>query len=264
MEKKKVEKAKSVIIVILLIIILAFVIYEINKSRYNQVSDIYQNLVSNATKEIESKEVNVVNEVNEVSEVKNEKPITSKKIASGEYRYPLITNSLNDIDVLFVTNATVNDDKTITLDGVIYTRYLLSAEEMNEVIKNGQIVLQDITYKVEYNAEDDSYWCLEGDEEYPLYVLKKFGDSSSYELSCLAQISTCYRLTDSYRTIVIPEDLVIAFDFADVESMTAKEYFENIEPLDPENTFTPLSDRTFSFVIENGVCTEIINNLTSI
>ena len=255
MEKKKVEKAKSAIIVILLIIILAFVIYEINKSRYNQVSDIYQNLVSNATKEIESKEV---------SEVIDEKPITSKKIASGEYRYPLITNSLNDIDVLFVTNATVNDDKTITLDGVIYTRYLLSAEEMNEVIKNGQIVLQDITYKVEYNAEDDSYWCLEGDEEYPLYVLKKFGDSSSYELSCLAQISTCYRLTDSYRTIVIPEDLVIAFDFADVESMTAKEYFGKIEPLDPVDTFTPLSDRTFSFVIENGVCTEIINNLTSI
>ena len=255
MEKKKVEKAKSVIIVILLIIILAFVIYEINKSRYNQVSDIYQNLVSNATKEIESKEV---------SEVKDEKPITSKKIASGEYRYPLITNSLNDIDVLFVTNATLNDDKTITLDGVIYTRYLLSAEEMNEVIENGQIVLQDKTYKVEYNAEDESYWCLEGDEEYPLYVLKKFGDSSSYELSCLAQISTCYRLTDSYRTIVIPEDLVIDFDFADVESMTAKEYFGKIEPLDPVDTFTPLSERTFSFVIENGVCTEIINNLTSI
>ena len=255
MEKKKVEKAKSAIIVILLIIILAFVIYEINKSRYNQVSDIYQNLVSNATKEIESKEV---------SEVIDEKPITSKKIASGEYRYPLITNSLNDIDVLFVTNATLNDDKTITLDGVIYTRYLLSAEEMNEVIENGQIVLQDKTYKVEYNAEDESYWCLEGDEEYPLYVLKKFGDSTSYELSCLAQISTCYRLTDSYRTIVIPEDLVIAFDFADVESMTAKEYFGKIEPLDPVDTFTPLSDRTFSFVIENGVCTEIINNLTSI
>ncbi|MBR3512160.1 MAG: hypothetical protein IKN74_04295 [Clostridia bacterium] len=255
MEKKKVEKAKSAIIVILLIIILAFVIYEINKSRYNQVSDIYQNLVSNATKEIESKEVN---------EVKDEKPITSKKIASGEYRYPLITNSLNDIDVLFVTNATLNDDKTITLDGVIYTRYLLSAEEMNEVIENGQIVLQDKTYKVEYNAEDESYWCLEGDEEYPLYVLKKFGDSTSYELSCLAQISTCYRLTDSYRTIVIPEDLVITFDFADVESMTAKEYFGKIEPLDPVDTFTPLSDRTFSFVIENGVCTEIINNLTSI
>lgn len=255
MEKKKVEKAKSAIIVILLIIILAFVIYEINKNRYNQVSDIYQNLVSNATKEIESKEV---------SEVKDEKPITSKKIASGEYRYPLITNSLNDIDVLFVTNATLNDDKTITLDGVIYTRYLLSAEEMNEVIENGQIVLQDKAYKVEYNAEDESYWCLEGDEEYPLYVLKKFGDSTSYELSCLAQISTCYRLTDSYRTIVIPEDLVITFDFADVESMTAKEYFGKIEPLDPVDTFTPLSDRTFSFVIENGVCTEIINNLTSI
>jgi len=255
MENKKIEKAKSAIIVILLIIILAFVIYEINKSRYNQVSDIYQNLVSNATKEIESKEV---------SEVKDEKPITSKKIASGEYRYPLITNSLNDIDVLFVTNATLNDDKTITLDGVIYTRYLLSAEEMNEVIENGQIVLQDKTYKVEYNAEDESYWCLEGDEEYPLYVLKKFGDSTSYELSCLAQISTCYRLTDSYRTIVIPEDLVITFDFADVESMTAKEYFGKIEPLDPVNTFTPLSERTFSFVIENGVCTEIINNLTSI
>jgi len=255
MENRKIEKAKSAIIVILLIIILAFVIYEINKSRYNQVSDIYQNLVSNATKEIESKEV---------SEVKDEKPITSKKIASGEYRYPLITNSLNDIDVLFVTNATLNDDKTITLDGVIYTRYLLSAEEMNEVIENGQIVLQDKTYKVEYNAEDESYWCLEGDEEYPLYVLKKFGDSTSYELSCLAQISTCYRLTDSYRTIVIPEDLVITFDFADVESMTAKEYFGKIEPLDPVNTFTPLSERTFSFVIENGVCTEIINNLTSI
>ena len=191
-------------------------------------------------------------------------------------KYTEITEELENGSCLFITKAIKNDNDTYTLQGVIFSHYLLSQNEVDEIVRKGTMDIENKTYRIEIvsNREDNSsdsryvYLKLYSDNDQsdnPMYSIIK--DSSLYYLERTGvQLSYVWKMSNEYRQITVDKDTICEMgEFYDPYGLidnpkTVEELYESMfkayeNKLDPNST-NPIPSYTFEF--ENGKCVKII------
>lgn len=248
MEGKKLISVKvstllliAIIIILILIGILFFIQY-INKGDDTSQSNVNSTIDENTS--------NTNSTANTVSN-----SIDNPSVISTQYEE--ITSNLDGIDVLFVTDALNNGDDTYTLQGVIYTQYTLSQTELDEIILEKQLEVNGTFLNLQ---ETDGNYSLVDNTGTVVYHIVKSSDDSYY-LESPTEISNVWKLTDDYMEITVLADTPCSL--LDGSTTTVSEYFSDYTSDLPTNTTNPNSQNCYTFNFENGICTEIVNALTS-
>ena len=194
------------------------------------------------------------------SETRKLKPIS---------KYEKITEELNGIDVLYVTDVIDNKD-SYTLRGVIYTQYLLSNSEFEQIIENGSMTLEGSKYIIEKVTSSDDYYenyqfyLFPEGENYPVFKVNRASGKGYYIETILYEVPDVWKLTDRYKEITITKDLKCKMESERDEGYKlVTDVFKNYKSSTPENTIRPDKDKTFTFKFENGKCVELISEFTS-
>lgn len=246
MEKKKKLLSFIILVMIIIIAIMGYLIYSLYRDK------------TTTKEEIDSLKSQINNLEDETT---NENNNFVDNVENGDNKYIEITNELEGIDVLYVTNVIKNNDDTYTLQGVIYTQYTLTDSELQEAINKGSIKINNKDYKIRNNSKEYDLYDSEQNEIY--YKIKK-SDKDRYYLEAQAQISDVWKLTNIYKEINISKNTKCSmlFDY-DEKYNTVKDVFEGYQKEEAIDTTNPNSKRTFKFKFENGKCTEVINTFTS-
>ncbi len=269
MEKKNnVSNILYIMIILLLVIIIILMGYQLSQVKNSNAESIHElqnNLSSKETQinTLQDKISSISNTLdNTVPDENNSNTATQNTSivdsTSDTHNYSQITQELDGIDVLYVTNAEKNNDNSYTLQGVIYTQYTISANELNQILDSNSIQLDKKNYLVKPNGNEFDVY---DSSNYVLYKIKA-KNSKEYYLECQAQLSDVWKLTTNYKEIVIPGNTICAGGFE--PDTTVAENFKNYTPSTPEETTSPDASKTYSFIFQNGKCTKVVNALTSI
>lgn len=250
-EKKSLKMSLSNVLLfisIIVILIMGYFIYKI----YNEKT-IATTEIDNLNNKISSLESIIVNKLQE----------TNINTETSDNKYTKITDDLEGIDVLYVTNV-VNNNDTYTLRGVVYTQYTLSNDELQQIINKGTMKINDKNYIIKNSKTSNEYDLYEANSENPLYKIKQT-NSNNYYLEAQAQISDVWKLTDEYREITVSSDTKCSMIFDHEEKYnTVEDVFKNFEETKPIETTNPDADKTFTFEFENGKCVKVVSILTSV
>lgn len=250
-EKKSFKMSLSNVLLflaIIVILIMGYFIYKIYNEKIIATTEI-----DNLNKKISGLESIIVNELKE----------TNINTETSDNKYTKITEDLEEIDVLYVTDV-INNNDTYTLRGVLYTRYTLSNEELQKILNKGTMKINDKNYTIKNSKDSNEYDLYELNSESPLYKIKQI-NSNSYYLEAQSQISDVWKLTDEYREITVSSNTKCSMFFDDEKKYnTVKDVFENFDKTQPAETTNPDADKTFTFKFENGKCVEVNSVLTSI
>mgnify|MGYP004500436961 CR=1 FL=1 len=175
----------------------------------------------------------------------------------------LITEELSGIDVLYVTDA-IKKDNYYTLKGVIYTAYALTDQEVSDMVKNGTYTVNNKTYTVKYNKEDNSYGLYEKKDNYQMYKIVKVG--SYYYMELQAQVDNVWKKTKVHKEIVVSSNTPVTIGY-DTSSRykTADDVFKNFKsPTTIPDTTNPPFYYSFKFNFKDGKCVGLYNVITGI
>ena len=119
------------------------------------------------------------------------------------------------------------------------------------------------TYTIKRSNEYETYDLYDKQYEFPVYKIKQ-SNSTSYYLESQSQLADVWKLTDEYRKITISKDTPAEMNF-DMDELykTAEDVFKDFKSSSPENTYHPNDNNTFIFEFDNGKCTKVISELTS-
>lgn len=258
-EKKSLTISLSTFFLLLAIIVICVMGYFVYKL-YNERT-IATEEISNLNNQIGGLE-NTVNVLQEsIDNVSNNSQSNNNEISDNKYTE--ITDELEGIDVLYVTNAINNNDDTYTLKGVLYTQYTLSEAELQQIIDKGYMEINGERYVIK-NNDSNEYDLYQSNVDYPLYKIKPI-NSNSYYLEAQAQISDVWKLTDEYKEITVSGNTKCSM-FSDYEEEynTVEDVFNDFDETEPIETTNPNSEKTFTFKFENGECVEIIGAFTAV
>lgn len=262
-EKNNKNHVLYLIIIVLLIIIIAMLWYQLSQVNNSNTESIgqLQNNLSAKDSQIATLENTLDNLTNTAENTTSSTTTnnTSNTSKTNSTNYTEITNALNGIDVLYVTNAIENSDSTYTLQGVIYTQYTLSKDELNSIQKAGSMKLDGNTYTVKPNGNE---YDVSDSTDYVLYKIKS-KNSNEYYLERQAQLSDVWKLSNEFREITVASNLTCTGLGYESDTTIAK-YFKNYTSSTPVETTTPDATKTFSFTFQNGKCTKVVNELTSL
>lgn len=233
-----------VVILIIVMVVMGYMIYQMNfemKQLTEKVKakDTVANINDAAidTNDADTDTNDVVADVKETVE------------KTSDSKYSEITKELEGIDVLFVTDAIENSDETYTLKGVIYTQYTISYEELSDILEKGSMTIGNKEYTIKNSDNANEYDLFEKNKEFALYKLKMI-NSNEYCLETQAQVSDNWKLTEEYRQITVPSDMLCTEAAGDT---TVEEVFKNYKKVTPTETkIIPDGRNTFRFVFENG------------
>lgn len=261
-EKKSLKISLSTLLFFLAIIVIVVMGYFIYKF-YNEKTTATEE-ITNLNNQISSLEstVNRLQEtINNVSNTINNSQ--SNNTETSDNKYTKITDNLEGIDVLYVTNV-VNNNNTCTLIGLLYTQYTLSHAELQQIINKGSMKINNENYIIKNSETSNEYDLYESNAEFPLYKIKQT-NSNNYYLEAQAQISDVWKLTNEYKEITVSSDTKcsMVFDYEEKYN-TVEDVFKNFNETEPLETINPDADKTFTFKFENGKCVEVINVLTSV
>ena len=174
----------------------------------------------------------------------------------------LITEELDGMDVLYVTNV-VKTDNYYTLKGVIYTAYILTTNEVENIVKNGSYAIYGDTYTVKAKKDTRSYELYKGDQKD--YEIVPIGD-----YYCLTrggnQIDNAWKKTNIHKEIVISSNtpISIGYDYAN-HYKVADDVFKNYKSLTsvPDTTNPPYY-YAFRFNFKDGKCVGLYNVITGL
>lgn len=175
----------------------------------------------------------------------------------------LITEELSGMDVLYVTDA-IKKDNYYTLKGVIYTAYTLTNQEVSDMVKNGTYTVNNKTYTVKYNKEDNSYGLYEKKDNYQMYKIVRVG--SYYYMELQAQVDNAWKKTNVHKEIVVSSNTPVTIGF-DTSSRykTADDVFKNFKsPTTIPDTTIPPFYYSFKFNFKDGKCVGLYNVITGI
>ena len=181
-----------------------------------------------------------------------------EKVSNEDTTYKEITKELDGIDVFFVTDVEKDNNK-YTLKGVIYTKYTISNSEYENIIKNGNMKINDEIYNVkqsEYDKELYGLYTKQHNMEH--YTIKKDIDNTYY-LEANTEISNVYKLTSDYRKITLDGKTKYVYDESGEES-TVKTIFNNYKSKKAEDDTNPMPAYRFEF--KNGKCEKILEIVT--
>ena len=91
----------------------------------------------------------------------------------------------------------------------------------------------------------------------------KSKNSNEYYLERQAQLSDVWKLSNEFREITVASNLTCTGLGYESDTTIAK-YFKNYTSSTPVETTTPDATKTFSFTFQNGKCTKVVNELTSL
>lgn len=204
---------------------------------------IYDKVIKNDEGECIKKENNVVVVENTMNPGTN---------TAGDDKYTEIKKELDEGSSLFVTGV-VDEDGAYTIRGVIYDEYIVSKDELKEAVTSGKMTINGDTYTIKKEDDDDieMYELCIGEDAH--YAIRKHEDGK-YHLICLAQISTCQRMTDKYGYIIV-EKTIECEDLYTEELKTVEEEFSNFKAKDITDTTHPVPSYTFEF--KNGKCIKV-------
>lgn len=176
----------------------------------------------------------------------------------------LITEELNGMDVLYVTDA-IKNGNCYTLKGVIYTAYILTDQEVRNMAKNGTYTINGTTYTAKYKKGTRSYDLYMENDTSPTREIIPMGD-----YYCLtnggAEIGNAWKKTNIHKEIVISANtpIDIGYDKADHYKI-ADDVFKNYKSLTtvPDTTNPPFY-YAFKFEFKNGKCVKLYNEITGL
>ena len=217
--------------------------------------------LKNTVSDLEKEASNLEKQVND-----NEKCSTCNStcnVTVSNDKGQLITEELSGMDVLYVTDAIKKDDY-YTLKGVIYTAYTLTDQEVSDMVKNGTYTVNNTTYTVKYNKEDNSYGLYEKNNKYSLYKMIKVG--SYYYMESQAEIGNTWKKTNVHKEIVVSSNTPVTIGY-DTSSRykTADDVFKNFKsPTTIPDTTNPPFYYSFKFTFKDGKCVGLYNVITGI
>lgn len=173
----------------------------------------------------------------------------------------LITEELDGMDVLYVTDA-VKTDNYYTLKGVIYTAYILTTNEVEDIVKNGTYTIYGDTYTVKAKKDTRSYELYKGDQKD--YEIVPIGDY--YCLIRGGQIENAWKKTNIHKEIVISSNtpISIGYDYAN-HYKVADDVFKNYKSLtSAPDTTNPPYYYAFKFNFKDGKCVGLYNVITGL
>mgnify|MGYP004523862969 CR=1 FL=1 len=258
MEKKNKSFIFVILAMIIIIAIMGYCIYNlyIEKTNTKEEIDNLKNQISSLeSKNNEAQEENGKNE--------NENTNINANTDTNNNKYTEISSELNGIDVLYVTNVIKANDR-YTLQGVLYTQYILSNSELQDVISKGSMEINDKNYIIKNTSNSKEYDLYDSAQNEITYKIKE-SDENTYYLEAQAQISDVWKLTNEYKEIKVSKDTKCSmlFDY-DEKYNKVEDVFNNYSEEKASETTNPDSKRTFKFKFTNGKCTEVINVLTSL
>lgn len=176
----------------------------------------------------------------------------------------LITEELNGMDVLYVTDA-IKNGNYYTLKGVIYTAYILTDQEVRNIEKNGTYTINGTTYTAKYKKGARGYDLYMENDTSPTREIIPMG-----YYYCLtnggAEISNAWKKTNIHKEIVISANtpIVIGYDKA-AHYKIADDVFKNYKSLTtvPDTTNPPFY-YAFKFEFKNGKCVRLYNEITGL
>lgn len=175
----------------------------------------------------------------------------------------LITEELNGMDVLYVTDA-IKNGNYYTLKGVIYTAYILTDYEVRDMAKNGTYTINSTTYTVKQNKNGE-YELYENGEKYPLYKIGHIDSMGNYYyLEIQTEVGNAWKKTNIHKEIVISANtpIDIGYDHADHYKI-ADDVFKNYKSLTtvPDTTNPPFY---YAFKFKDGKCVRLYNEITGL
>lgn len=181
-----------------------------------------------------------------------------EKVSNEDTTYKEITKELDGIDVFFVTDVEKDNNK-YTLKGVIYTKYTISNSEYENIIKNGNMKINDEIYNVKQSGYDkELYGLYTKQHNMEHYTIKKNIDNTYY-LEANTEMSNVYKLTSDYRKITLDGKTKYVYDESGEES-TVKTIFNNYKIKKAEDDTNPMPAYRFEF--KNGKCVKILEIVT--
>jgi len=172
-----------------------------------------------------------------------------------------IKEELGSRECLYVTSAINNMNDTYTLKGIIYTFYTLTKEELNEIVKEGIMVLNNEIYEVD-KLEDTNWDGYEAGAEYGLHyywqnekrvrytIGKEHVEDDEYLILSPTQYPIVWKSTNIHKQITVNKNVVCEEGYTGEET-TVDEYFSNFKKNEP------IGDLGISFEFENGECNKI-------
>lgn len=259
---------KKINLIIILIVLLIFGggvygFYSYKSSAVKKTANLNKQIkkLKNTVSDLEKKASDLGKQVND-----NDKCSTCNStcnVTVNNDKGQLITEELSGMDVLYITDA-IKGDNYYTLKGVIYTAYTLTDQEVSDMIKNGTYTVNNETYTVKYNKEDNSYGLYEKNNKYPLYKMIKVG--SYYYMESQAQIGNTWKKTNVHKEIVVSSNTPVTIGF-DTSSRykTADDVFKNYKSLTtiPDNTNPPFY-YSFKFTFKDDKCVGLYNVITGL
>jgi len=240
----KLSKVILLVVILVLIIALGVVYYLGFVKNKNQVENMQASNVSAYEKQQESNKTENSNK-NELMK------IVSK---TDELNYEEIKEELRPDEVLYVTNVIKNNDNTYTLQGVIYSIYTLTQNELDDIIEKGTFDIGGKSYNVLKNSETGEWELYETNEKWPFYIIH-LSNISGYYLERQTSLSEVYKLTQEKRQITVNENMICNDTYGG--STIVKEEFENFKTREPDvNSTCPVPFYRFKF--KNGQCVSII------
>lgn len=198
-----------------------------------------------------------------------EEDISEEKISEyveDNHEYTKITNNLDEDDLFYITKVVKNVDDTYTLKGVLYTKLIMTKNELEEIYEKGNYSYYNmifsnepenqskyIEYLVKKNYRGDEFNKYEyaflkmcGDEDKVCYYAVK-KDEDSYYIKNIGQFGDEWKLTNNYMEITVPDNLLVN---TDAEEITVDEFFKDFKDSEAEETNNPISG--FRFEFEDG------------
>lgn len=244
MEKKKVSVSLVLLIVALIVIaVLAYFLYE----AYNKIAD--------------DKDKNETNSIS--TDVQNEAaPESANTTVNTKIdvipQYVTLMDKLNKDEVLYVTEAIENDD-TYTINGIVYTKFVMTKTELDEIVNKGTYIYKDEELKVvkkdDKSKIDYEFYGKWQDEERLNYIARE-KEKGFYYIENTTENSTEWRMTNEHKTITLSKKIKVETDDGTV---TIDKKFKNFQKVSSEETYPPTPAYTFSF--KDGKCTKVVEHI---
>lgn len=162
-----------------------------------------------------------------------------------------------DISFLYVIEAIENTNNTYTLNGVAYSVYTLTNEQIDEISEAGKIKLYGKYYDVVFDESEQKYILTSHSnekDETKIYIEKD--DELGYYLSKDGQFTDVWKITNNFYTVEVSANIVCEEDFTK-DKTTAQQEFQFYKTKEPTDPLSPEYGRCYKFIQKNGKVTSI-------